>query len=323
MQAFEQLEQSFAAWAGVENPVACANGTAALHLALEALRLPLGSEVLVPEFTMVACARAVVLAGLKPVFVDCGEDLLLNVELIGERITPKTRAILPVHVYGRRCDVDAVMWWAHTNHLQVVEDLAEAHGIHPHSETDAACWSFYQNKIIAGEEGGLVSFRDPEKAALAKMLRCQGFAEQHDFLHVPRGHNYRLSNANANLVLNSLRMADENLISRKWVEAWYDECVPEEYHQPSRLVPWVYDIRVRGMQSKQQNEIVRKLNAAGVAVRHGFKPMSEQPEFMESREATTLRAFHLSQEVLYFPISPGLTKLDVRRHVDLFLEAIA
>ena len=111
MQPHERLELEFADWAGVKNVVACSSGTAALHLALEALELPRGAKVLVPDFTMVACARAVTLAGLVPVFVDCGEDMLISIDQLEQavyKLNGEAHAIMPVHVYGRRCHMAAI-----------------------------------------------------------------------------------------------------------------------------------------------------------------------------------------------------------------------
>ncbi len=118
--------------------VACSSGTAALTLALRALNIGPGDEVIVPEFTMVASAWAVTYTGATPVFVDCGDDLNIDVTRIEEKITPRTRAVMPVHVYGRRCDMDAVMDLALQYNLRVVEDSAEAHGVRPVATSPAS-----------------------------------------------------------------------------------------------------------------------------------------------------------------------------------------
>ncbi len=170
MEAYQLLESEFGRWVGVENVVACSSGTAALHLALESLQLQAGSEVILGDFNMIACARAVTLAGLKPVFVDCCDDLTMDPDLVRSRCEVdggKAEAILATHIYGRRCDMKEIHSVARDYDLFVVEDLAEAHGVHPHVDTDASCWSFYRNKIVAGEEGGAVAFKCPEVAELA------------------------------------------------------------------------------------------------------------------------------------------------------------
>lgn len=274
---------------------------------------------------MIACARAVVLAGLRPLFVDCDNNLLLDPTLTADAFhlhpEAKVSAIMAVHVYGRQCRMSDLHAIAEAHGVKVIEDLAEAHGVEHHPRTDAACWSFYANKCIAGEEGGLVAFRNPERADLARMLRCQGFDENHDFLHIPRGHNYRLSNANARLVLASLEQADRNLEKRREVVRWYDELMPAEFQMPPRQVPWVYDVCLPAEQKHRQGEIIRTLNEQGIAARHGFKAMAHQPEFWDPGYRS-LNAYRWSRNVLYLPIHPSLNREDVERNVAAFLAAI-
>lgn len=265
-----------------------------------------------PDFTMVACARAVVLAGLEPVFVDCREDLLIDPELVDVAAAEGASALMPVHIYGRSCDMAAIMDFANKYYLYVIEDLAEAHGLPPHPGTDAACWSFYRNKVVAGEEGGTVAFQCPEAAERARSLRSLGFTPEHDFKHVPRGHNYRLSNAHASLVLGSLATVAENLKCRRELEAVYDDECPDEWQMPKRDVPWVYDLRVRGLSEDDRYRIVSELNRLGIAARHPFQPMSEQPEFKGCRVVTRKDRKHYSvaremaSQCLYLPLTPGL-----------------
>lgn len=314
MEAYEHLEQEFGRWTGVENVVACASGTAALHLALEALQLPPGSKVIVPDYTMIACARAVTLANLTPVFVDCGKDLLMDPDLVDgllendrllkdftEEDYEGVKAIMAVHVYGRRCNMEAIHELAGKYDLTVVEDMAEAHGVRPHPETDAACWSFYKNKIVAGEEGGAVAFKSTWHQTLAQSLRCLGFTAKHDFRHGPRGHNYRMSNAHARLIIDSLRQVTRNLERRRRQEAAYDSLCPSEWRMPPRDAPWVYDLRIPGLDSDRQDAIVAALNQQGVAARHGFKRMTCQEEYFVPGMGFT-EAAKASREVIYLPL---------------------
>lgn len=329
LQPYERLEHELAEWASSlggqqympEQVVVCSSGTAALHLALEALELPPGSEVLVPDYTMVACARAVTLAGLTPVFVDCDDRLLMDPHHIPRACDYQNlgpiRGVMPVHVYGRTCNMYAVTDYAGSYHLKVVEDLAEAHGVAPHQLTDAACWSFYRNKIIAGEEGGAVAFKDPAHAAVARELRSLGFTAAHDFRHRPRGHNYRLANCLAEKVLASLRRWEVPLVGRtqkgtvlemrREAEAWYDDChgMPLVWQQPPRDAPWVYDIRVPGLTRGKMAEAVRVLNAEGIEARMGFLPMSLQEEYCNCKTVGTVNSSGAANEVVYLPLTPG------------------
>lgn len=312
VEPYQVLEVEFGRWLNVPNVVACSSGTAALHLALESLRIPLGAEVILCDFNMVACARAVSLAGLTPCFVDCNlDDLLIDPKQVEIAVTPKTRVILATHIYGRRCDMEAVSALAREKDLYVIEDLAEAHGIPPHKDTDAACWSFYKNKVIAGEEGGAVAFRSKEAASLAKQLRCLGFTSAHDFNHVPRGCNYRLANALAIPILTSLYKVKENLEKRRTIEGWYEDECPQEWKMPKREVPWVYDLRLPTLNPAVQDAIVAALNKEGIAARHSFKPMSWQKEY-ETRSVLSQRklswnAARASLGVIYLPIVPDNT----------------
>lgn len=317
MQPHEQLEQELIPWCGTPHVVACSSGTAALHLALEALRLHPG-QILVPDYTMIACARAVTLAGHRPVFVDCGNDLLLDPARIEDAPwSPKEcRAILVTHIYGRRCDTEAIHRFAARRNMVVIEDMAELHGQHPHEKTVAACWSFYANKVVAGEEGGAIGFRELEVADLARSLRCLGFTETHDFYHVPRGHNYRLAPSLARLVLDSLARYPENLAARRELEQHCEGQCPPEWRMPPRLSPWVYDLRLPGCPPELQAALVSTLNDLGVPARHGFKPMVQQEEYISSQpparrtmwSAPTGKesnAARLASEILYLPLTPG------------------
>lgn len=327
MEAYQLLEQEFGAWAKVENVVAVSSGSAALHVGLETLRLPPGSQVLCPDLTMVACPRAITMAGLVPVFVDCGDDLLMDLDNLDEACSDAERpaAILAVHIYGRAMPMSALAMLARKYNLAVVEDIAEAHGLRPHPDTDAAAWSFYRNKCIAGEEGGAVAFRDPSHAALARELRSLGFTDAHDFMHTPRGHNYRLANALASLVLASLAKVDANIFLRRQIEATCNYYCPSEWQMPPRDAVWIYDLRVPGMKGPQQDRIVRALNAAGIAARHCFKPMREQQEWKgvrECRGCSTGKVEVLSREVIYLPLSLDMTEAKVQLAFDVIRREI-
>jgi perosamine synthetase len=326
VETYQRLEAELARWLEVapEHVVTCASGTAALHLALESFRLSSGAEVLVPDYTMVACARAVTLAGLTPVFVDCREDLNLNtqflpgVDIYDFEAGDRPSVIMAVHVYGRQCDMTSVHLWANRYPKFVVEDMAEIHGVKPHPDTDAACWSFYKNKIIAGEEGGAIYFKDKAIANYVRSLRCLGFTDSHDFRHIPRGHNYRMSNAHAYLILSSLHayqnynnyfLSNRTILDlRREIESWYEEHCPVEWRMPARQAPWVYDFRIKGLKKCEQDTVIRHLNNLGIQARHGFMPMSKQQEYVGCKVIGYERlAQKIYTEVLYLPIVPGVT----------------
>ena len=329
METYQQLEREFAEFNGLEpeNMVACSSGAAALHLACECLNLT--GNVVVPEYTMVACARAVSMTGARPVFIDCGDDLNLDPELLWEHIDslPVIMGVMAVHIYGRPCNMERInRICRHEFSIpSVIEDLAEAHGIKPHINTDAACWSFYKNKIIAGEEGGAVYFKDKWHAERARKMRCLGFMNPTDYgfkhyLHEPRGFNYRMSNAHAELILKSLHYYHLNLQRRREVEHHYNDLIHPGYRQPTRRAPWVYDIKLDGTAQSNVDKVAKALNDQGMPVRTGFKPMSMQSEYRGHYRH--LRAYEASQRIVYLPLDPLLTREQVVGYVGALHEVL-
>lgn len=336
MEPYQELEHQWAKFNGLnpEGVVACSSGTAALHLALEAMRFPLGSRVIVPDFAMIACVRAVTLAGLEPVFVDCrAHDLNIDPELVDRACIEldKIVAVMAVHNHGRRCEMESLIELSGWHGFRVVEDLAEAHGVRPCPGSWAACWSFYKNKIVAGEEGGAVWFGPKALATTARSLRSLGFTEDHDFNHIPRGHNYRMSNAHASIIMDrgknrwgSIGDARDNLLKRTVIESDYDrECNPA-WKMPKREAPWVYDLRIAGMEKEGQDKLVKALRSQGIEARHGFKPLSLQPEYLTG---CIKQRFHeakiASREVIYLPIQPGrTTQGDCRKAFQIIRETL-
>lgn len=322
MEAYQRLEVEIADWAGYtpEQVVVCSSGTAALHIALESLRLPLGSEVITGDFNMVAVPRAIKLAGLIPLFVDCDERLLIDPDKVEEAVEDaydgvgnsnwkpgrRISAVIATHIYGRRCDMFRLRKATESLNIVLIEDLAEAHGVEPYV-SDAACWSFYKNKIIAGEEGGAVAFRDYGNEGIAeraRSLRSLGFTPEHDFNHIPRGHNYRLANCLAEKVLESLEMYNSNMTRRRALEAEYDFHCPEDWEMPERDAQWVFDVRIPGLTREKQTDIVKALNAERIAARHSFLPMSSLEEFKTCRRVGGENARKASNEVFYLPLGP-------------------
>lgn len=301
-QAFEQLEKEFGEFIGNPNTVAVASGTAALHIACEVARTMITDDVTgkvqpriaIPEYTMVACPRAARMADMQPVFVDCLDNLQMNTDLIPDNVD----AIMAVHIYGNLCDINKI----HSKQRIVIEDMAEVHGAIPHPETFAACWSFYKNKTIHGEEGGMIAFRDSHQASYAKKLRTLGFDQHHDYFHVPRGVNARMSNAHAELILPSLRNYYQSNEDRLCKVTRYDRWTPTEWQMPTRNFPWVYPLRIKGMKPNQQREMVLRLNIRDIAARQGFKSMGMQQEFHHEPPYEITNTMRLQSEILYLPL---------------------
>lgn len=212
-----EFEQKFAAYCGCKYGVAVCNGTVALHLALVALGIGKGDEVIIPDFTMIATAFAVCYTGATPVFVDADPDTWnIDTTKIEEKITPRTKAIIPVHLFGLMCDMDAINAIAKKHNLKVLEDAAEAHGAEykgrrAGSCSDLAAFSFFANKNITTGEGGMVVTNDEE---LYNKLRyhknmCFPLDGPRNYLHNDIGFNYRMSNVVAAIGLAQVEKADE------------------------------------------------------------------------------------------------------------------
>jgi dTDP-4-amino-4,6-dideoxygalactose transaminase len=319
-QPFEQLELEFGQFIGNPNTVAVSSGTAALHIACEVARTKITDDVTgevrpsiaIPEYTMVACARAAAMADLDIHFVDCNDDLQMNMDLIPDQM----HIVMAVHIYGNLCDVAAL----HRKPYGplIIEDMAEVHGAKPHPNSFAACWSFYKNKTIHGEEGGMIVFKNAHDVRLAKQLRTLGFDDNHDYFHVPRGVNARMSNAHAELILPSLRNFKQNKKHKHHLANTYDNCVPKRWFKPVCIYPWIYPLRIKGMVSFQQGEIVRRLNKKGIAARQGFKSMKLQAEFehLRGNPFQQTNAMELQHEIIYLPLSETMTRDDVVRICD-------
>jgi len=301
----KEFEKKFAEWNGMKYGVACSSGINALILALRALRIGPGDKVIVPEFTMVASAWAVDYTGATPVFIDCKDNLNIDVNLLEKKIDEKTKAIMPVHIYGRQCDMDHIMKLAYNYNLGIVEDSAEAHGVKPVG--DIACFSLYANKIITAGEGGICLTNDKRLAEQMRHLRAMTFTAQHDFLHPKRGYNFRMTNLQAAVALAQLERIDEVLEKRREIETYYDNGLKDIKGiklMPKRNVLWMYDVLV-----EKRTELQEYLEGCGIESRQFFRPMSQQPMYFNPNWKA-LKAATLSEEGIYLPTYVDLTKQD-------------
>ena len=223
----ERFEQEFAKYLGVKHAVTTTSGTTALHLALVALGIGPGDEVILPDFTMMACVFAVLYTGAKPVFVDVDPEIFtMDPGKIEEKITSKTKAIMPVHIYGHPVDMNPVLAIAERHDLWVVEDATEAHGARYKGRLcgsigDINAFSFYGNKIITTGEGGMVVTDDDVLAARARMLRNLAHSPEKRFWHKELGFNYRMTNLQAALGCGQLVHIEEFIAKKEWMAAQY------------------------------------------------------------------------------------------------------
>jgi len=243
---------------------------------------------------MISTAWAVTYTGATPVFVDCDDTLNIDPELIAEAVTDKTKAIIPVHIYGRRCNMEAINEIAVENDLYVVEDMAEAHGIKPIG--DIACYSFYSSKIIGIGNGGMCLTDNVIWASEMRKLANLYLDKERTMIHEKVGHNLRMTNLHAAIGYGQVSRICEILKKRKQIEKWFDKHVPEEYKRPNRDVLWMYDINYTGKTDD---------------MRYAFRPMSEQPMYRVDYYPY-LKAYKYSKTVRYLVVWTDMTEEDVK-----------
>ena len=308
-----EFERQFAAYCGVKEAISTNNGTSALHLALQSLGVGPGDEVIVPTLTYIATANAVRYCGATPVFVD-SEPRTMNLDpaAIEEKISPRTRGIIPVHLYGHPAEMDRILEIAERHGLFVLEDAAESHGaLYRGNKTGslgtAATFSFFGNKIITTGEGGMVTTQDSELAARMRLLRGQGMDPQRRYWFPIIGNNFRMTNIEAAIGLAQLERIDDHLEARQRVARWYDAQLARlaEFIEIPAVQPWahhsywIYTILLREADQADRDEAIRALAAAGIETRPVFYPMHIMPPYREPgssypvAESCSRRGLHL------------------------------
>lgn len=282
----ERFEKNFSQFCECRYGVAVSNGTVALHLALVALGVGKGDEVIVPDLTFAATINAVLHAQATPVIVDIEkESWCIDPKEIKKAITPKTKAILPVHLYGQPCDMNAIMMIARRHRLFVIEDCAEAHGAKFNGKKlgsfgDIGCFSFYGNKIITTGEGGMCVTNAEKLDARMRILRDHGMSKTNKYWHDAIGYNYRLTNLQAAIGVAQLERIEEILSSRKNVEEIYRKNLSgihflefQRDNLPKReKITWLVSFLIN---NGKKDVCVSKLKESGIDVRNFFYPLSE------------------------------------------------
>lgn len=321
----EEFEKRFARYCGVKYGIATANGTVALHLALKALGINRGDEVIVPSLTFVAVANAVMYCNAKPVFVDSHPEYWgINPEKIKKKITAKTKAIITVHLYGHPCDMDPIIEIAERYGLYVIEDAAEAHGAEYKGKKvgsfgDIACFSFYGNKIITTGEGGMCLTNDERLAEKMRILRDHGMKPNKRYWHDLIGFNYRMTNLQAAVGVAQLRKLDEFIKKKRKIAKWYAEelKVLEERgliklhpEMPwAKCVYWMYSILIRDQANISRDDLMKKLEEKGIETRPFFIPMHLLP--IHKRGERFPVAEKLAREGINLPSSVRLNREDI------------
>lgn len=329
------FEEAFAEKVGAKYGVSCTNGTTALQLALYVAGIGPGDEVILPTFTMIATANVVTHLGARPVLVDADPyTYTMDVGKIEEKITEKTRAIVPVDIYGHPCEMDAILEIADKRGIAVIEDAAEAHGAEYRgrkigSISDASTFSFYANKIITTGEGGMITTDSREFYDKARNIRDHAFSEERHFWHKYVGFNFRMTNLQAAIGLAQVERFEELVGARIRNAALYNSLlrdVPGLRLPPEaegvKNVFWMYALVVDDEFGMSRDELRKQLADRGIETRTFFIPIHLQPIYHKLFKG---ESFPVSESLcargLYLPSSSGLSERDIR-HVSAAVREI-
>ncbi len=319
-----KFEDLFAKQVGARHGIACCNGTVALHSALLAAGVEPGDEVMVPALTYIATANAVRYCNATPVLVDADPGTWnLDPNQLEDLVTTRTRAIIPVHIYGHPTDMGPIREIASRHGLVVIEDAAEAHGATYHGQGigslgDLATFSFYGNKIITCGEGGMVTTSSAEIADRVRLLRGQGMDPVRRYWHPIVGYNYRMTNLAAAIGLAQTEQIDWHLARRREVAEWYhrhladlEDLIQLPVEMPwARHAYWMYSVIVRDADRAARDTLMARLLADGIETRPFFYSLQELPPYADAT-GTFEVATRLSGQGISLPTHAGLNEEDV------------
>lgn len=322
----KEFEEKFAKFIGVKHAIAVTNGTVAIELALAAIDLQPGDEVILPCHTIISCPMGIIRRGGVPVLVDVDPQTWnLDINQLKDKITPKTKAIMPVHIFGHSCDMDPIMAIAEQYGLYVIEDAAEAHGAEYKGNKcgslgHLATFSFYANKIITTGEGGMVVTNNDQLADAARYYRNLCFQPQQRFLHQDLGYNFRITNLQAAVGVAQVERIDELLAIKIRQGQIYTNAFQgiegirlQHVHPWAKHVYWVFALLLEDNVPIDAFELAKKLLGKGVQTRPFFWPLHEQPVFNKMGLFQNER-YPFSEKIarrgLYVPSGMGLKEED-------------
>jgi perosamine synthetase len=319
-----EFEQRFAQFCEVDHGVSSNNGTTALHLALLAMGVGPGDEVIVPTLTFIASANAVSYCGATPVFVDSSPTSVnLDVTAVEKAITPRTKAIMPVHLYGEPADMRAISEIATNHSLLVVEDAAEAHGARCEGKRvgslgDIGVFSFFGNKIVTTGEGGMATTSNEDFASRMRLTRGQGMDPQRRYWFPMVGYNYRMTNIQAAIGLGQIEHIDQSIEVRRRVARDYEAALTPHEHYLQRYetpawadpVVWMYNVYLAGDTSAdRRDKVMAYLDAQGIETRPVFYPMHQMPPYQN--DGCFPNADHWAACGMTLPTHEGISTSDV------------
>jgi perosamine synthetase len=330
-----EFEKNFAAFAGVKHAIAVNTGTAALHAAIMASKIKFGDEVILPSFTFVATAEAVVLAGGKPVFVDIDpETFTISPQAIEKAITEKTKAIVPVDLYGLSADIKPIRAIAAKHNLSVVEDCAQSHGATYEDKpagalSDFACWSLYAAKNIGTGEGGVVTTDNDELAETVRMIRTHG--EKVKYSSIILGTNYRMTEIQAAIGIVQLKKLP-NFLDKRTRNANNLTTLLEKSDKivlppklENRKPSWyLYTIRIKDATEDKRNNIIKQMHEKGIGAEAYYPtPVHHMPYYEQNFGKFNLpETDKAAKQVLSLPIHPNVTNDQVEFIAKTLLELL-
>ena len=335
----KQFEAQFATRVQRKHAVAVSSGTAALDVAVEALGIGPGDEVILPSFTIISCISQIVRSGAKPVLVD-SDPLTWNMDSnqIAEKITERTKAIMIVHIFGLPVDMEFIFNIASKHNIKIIEDAAEMHGQSYKNKPcgsfgDISTFSFYPNKHITTGEGGMVVTDDEQLAEDCRSLRNLCFQSQERFVHKRLGWNYRMTNMQAALGLAQLERLDEFVERKRRMGAKYTKMLrglknvqlPLSKMNYANNIYWVFGLVLKNTLDFDAKEAIKRLREEDIDCRPFFYPMHKQPVlikmgFFQSESYPV--AERLSKRGLYIPSGMALTDEQINRVAKKVIEVL-
>ena len=315
-----RFEENFASYCDTKYGVAVSNGTVALHLALVTLGIGKDDEVIVPDLTFAATINTVLHANATPVIVDVEENSwCIDPKEIEKAITPKTKAIIPVHIYGQSCDMEAIMKIANKYNLKVIEDCAEAHGAMQNGKKvgsfgDIGCFSFYGNKVITTGEGGMCITNSLELDEKMRVLRDHGMSKTKRYWHDVVGYNYRMTNIQAAIGLAQLERIEDIHTNRRKYEDNYKNILDSQNFifqndiENRRRITWLVSILINS--DINRDEFIEKLKSKGIDARPFFYPLSDMEIYKEYCKEFTEVTHKLSKNGFNLPTYESLKSID-------------
>ena len=331
-----KFEKDFSDYLGGGYAIAVSNGTTALQLALVSMGIGIGDEVILPDFTFGASINAIIHAGATPVLVDINRDTwTIDLDAIRGAITKKTKAIMPVHIYGLAAELDEIKEIALLHNLRIIEDCAEALGGSYKggligSASECACFSFFANKVITTGEGGMILFKDESFANKARILRDHGMSSKKRYWHEYAGFNFRLTNLQAAIGVAQLSRINFFLKLRSQLFETYNDILanlPNLIFLPknnwSKNSFWLYTLAVMRFDARKRDSLISKLALKGIDARPGFYPLHTMEPFKKYSQNRHPNSIWLSDSSISLPSSPHMKIDEIRYIANSFIQCLS